>query len=226
MKRLIHKKQLIYLQAALIIALATWAVINYLPYITEFFNQSKDTKWLETYFRKPTFLNLCLLLCLTALSSAIPGLSSSIFCIFNGVLFGSWIAIPLNILGNTIGNTVSFLLMGHFEKREKSKRMDKVLAFIQKSKNPFLGVCLAYMLPFIPTLLVNYAISALNFPPRKRLLATVIGTAPLSIFYAFSGDLVFEAKEHRGLILILLVLIVIGSLYYYIRHFRKEKHAS
>jgi len=53
---------------------------------------------------------------LMILSSAILGVSSSFFCIFVGLLYGPFLGIPMNILGNTFGNLTSFEILRRFEK--------------------------------------------------------------------------------------------------------------
>lgn len=78
-----------------------------------------------------------LLLSLMILSSAIPGVSSSIFCIFVGLLYVPLLAIPMNIIGNTFGNLTSFEIL---RRLERSKRMEKLLNYVESFKHRFIRI--------------------------------------------------------------------------------------
>ena len=82
---------------------------------------------------------------------------SKVFCIFVGLLYGPLLAIPMNIIGNTFGNLTSFEILRRLEKPEKSKRMEKLLNYIENFEHRFIGISLAFSIPFIPSALVNYA---------------------------------------------------------------------
>ena len=158
------------------------------------------------------------------LSSAIHGVSSSIFCIFVGLLYGPLLAIPMNIIGNTFGNLTSFEILRRLEKPEKSKRMEKLLNYIENFKHRFIGISLAFSIPFIPSALVNYACVQMNLPTRTRILATLIGVTPVSIVYAVSGDLLLNIRPIRIPLVAVLAILLFISLVIYFIHFRKEKN--
>lgn len=158
------------------------------------------------------------------LSSAIPGVSSSIFCIFVGLLYGPLLAIPMNIIGNTFGNLTSFEILRRLEKPEKSKRMEKLLNYIENFKHRFIGISLAFSIPFIPSALVNYACVQMNLPTRTRILAILIGVTPVSIAYAVSGDLLLNIRPIRMPLVAVLAILLFISLVIYFIHFRKEKN--
>ena len=150
------------------------------------------------------------------LSSAIPGVSSSIFCIFVGLLYGPLLAIPMNIIGNTFGNLTSFEILRRLEKPEKSKRMEKLLNYIENFKHRFIGISLSA--------LVNYACVQMNLPTRTRILAILIGVTPVSIVYAVSGDLLLNIRPIRMPLVAVLAILLFISLVIYFIHFRKEKN--
>ena len=139
------------------------------------------------------------------LSLAIFGVSSSIFCIFVGLLYGPLLAIPMNIIGNT-------------------KRMEKLLNYDEYFKHRFIGIFLAFSIPFIPSALVNYAYVQMKLPTRTRILAPLIGMTPLSVIYAVSGDLLLNCRPIRLPLVAILVLLLFISLVIYCIHFRKEKN--
>lgn len=60
-----------------------------------------------------------------------------------------------------------------------------------------LGFSLAFSTPFISSALVNYACVQMKLPTSTRILATLIGVAPLSVVYAVSGDLLLNIRPIR-----------------------------
>lgn len=155
------------------------------------------------------------------LSSAIPGVSSSIFCIFVGLLYVPLLVIPMNIIGNTFGNLTSFEIL---RRLERYKRMEKLLNYVESFKHRFIGISLAFSTPFIPSALVNYACVQMKLPTRTRILATLIGVAPLSVVYAVSGDLLLNIRPIRIPLASVLDLLLFILLVIYFIHFRKEKN--
>lgn len=162
-----------------------------------------------------------ILLSLMILSSAIPGVSSSILCIFVGLLYVPLLAIPMNIIGNTFGNLTSFEIL---RRLERSKRMEKLLNYDESFKHRFIGISLTFSTPFIPSVLVDYACVQMKLPTRTRILATLIGVAQLSVVYADSGDLLLNSRPIRLPLVSVLDILLFISLVIYFIHFRKEKN--
>lgn len=155
------------------------------------------------------------------LSLAIFGVSSSIFCIFVGLLYAPLLSIPLNIIGNTFDNLTRIEIL---RRLDKSKRMEKLLNYDEYFKHRFIGIFLAFSIPFIPSALVNYAYVQMKLPTRTRILAPLIRTTPLSVIYAVSGDLLLNCRPIRLPLVAILVLLLFISLVIYCIHFRKEKN--
>ncbi|WP_236682060.1 TVP38/TMEM64 family protein [Streptococcus thermophilus] len=145
-------------------------------------------------FKQANFLNALVLISLMILSLAIFGVSSSIFCIFVGLLYAPLLSIPLNIIGNTFDNLTRFEIL---RRLDKSKRMEKLLNYDEYFKHRFIGIFLAFSIPFIPAALVNYAYVQMKLPTRTRILAPLIGMTPLSVIYVVSGDLLFNCRLIR-----------------------------
>ena len=152
------------------------------------------------------------------LSLAIFGVSSSIFCIFVGLLYAPLLSIPLNIIGNTFDNLTRIEIL---RRLDKSKRMEKLLNYDEYFKHRFIGIFLAFS---IPSALVNYAYVQMKLPTRTRILAPLIGMTPLSVIYAVSGDLLLNCRPIRLPLVAILVLLLFISLVIYCIHFRKEKN--
>ena len=142
------KKRLFFIGIAGLILVFLWPLLNnFIPLIKEWTNAKHDQAFLREVFKQANFQNALILLSLMILSSAIPGVSSSIFCIFVGLLYGPLLAIPMNIIGNTFGNLTSFEILRRLEKPEKSKRMEKLLNYIENFKHRFIGISLAFSIP-------------------------------------------------------------------------------
>ena len=198
------KKRLFFIGIAGLILVFLWPLLNnFIPLIKEWTNAKHDQAFLREVFKQANFQNALILLSLMILSSAIPGVSSSIFCIFVGLLYGPLLAIPMNIIGNTFGNLTSFEILRRLEKPEKSKRMEKLLNYIENFKHRFIGISLAFSIPFIPSALVNYACVQMN---------------------AVSGDLLLNIRPIRMPLVAVLAILLFISLVIYFIHFRKEKN--
>ena len=199
------KKRLFFIGIAGLILVFLWPLLNnFIPLIKEWINAKHDQAFLREVFKQAN--------------------SSSIFCIFVGLLYGPLLAIPMNIIGNTFGNLTSFEILRRLEKPEKSKRMEKLLNYIENFKHRFIGISLAFSIPFIPSALVNYACVQMNLPTRTRILATLIGVTPVSIVYAVSGDLLLNIRPIRMPLVAVLAILLFISLVIYFIHFRKEKN--
>ena len=83
------KKRLFFIGIAGLILVFLWPLLNnFIPLIKEWTNAKHDQAFLREVFKQANFQNALILLSLMILSSAIPGVSSSIFCIFVGLLYG------------------------------------------------------------------------------------------------------------------------------------------
>lgn len=77
------KKRLFFIGIAGLILVFLWPLLNnFIPLIKEWTNAKHDQAFLREVFKQANFQNALILLSLMILSSAIPGVSSSIFCIF------------------------------------------------------------------------------------------------------------------------------------------------
>lgn len=218
------KKRWYFIGVGLLIVIFLWPLLrNFLPLLEELLNAKHDQDLLREVFRQANLQNAIILLGLMVLSSAIPGVSSSIFCIFVGLLYGPLWAIPMNIIGNALGNLTSFEILSKLEKPEKSKRMERLLGYLERFKHQFLGIMLAFSIPFIPSALVNYACVQMKVPKESRILATFLGVTPISVIYALSGDLLVNSRPVRMPLAAIISLLLLVSLALYMRHFRKEK---
>ena len=80
---------------------------------------------------------------------------------------------------------------------------------------------LGYMIPVIPTLLINYHVAKIKLPWRRWVLYVTIGVLPSSLLYALGGDAVV-AGNLRLIIVLLVIFIAISLLGTYIKR-KKNK---
>lgn len=183
---------------------------NYRPEINLLFNLTghNEDKLLHM-IRGHGWLDAILLVALVAILNAIPGLSNSVVCIFAGLCYGPVIGFIINWCGNIIGNCA---VMSIIRKIDFSKRMkeSKILNYLLHQKHPLIGLTIGFMIPIIPSVLVNYAGAHLNLD-RKHYLAMVgVGMAPTSFLYAFGGDAIFKGNLKRIIGAVIAIVIIIA----------------
>ena len=58
-------------------------------------------------------------------------------------------------------------------------------------RHPKIGVMLGYMIPVIPSSMVNFAADAMKLPLQQIVMSIVIGVIPSSVLYACGEKLCF-----------------------------------
>lgn len=194
----------------------------------KFLNPSHDKDLLMDTFRGHGLKDMFLLVLLTAVTSAVPALSSSVICIFNGVCFGPVVGLIMNIIGNTLGNLVvtGFFIRFETERDNKatSAKPNRILEKLAHFKNKLLALILGYMIPIVPSFLVNYMGVHLKLGFKKQLLCIVIGVLPTSFLYAFGGDAIFNGNDLRMIVsAVCIIVLVVGGITFYRR--KKRDHS-
>lgn len=77
-------------------------------------------------------------------------------------------------------------------------------------KHPLIGLTIGFMIPVIPSILVNYAGAQLNVNRRQYMAMVLVGMAPTSFLYAFGGDAIFRGSLKRIISAVICILILIG----------------
>lgn len=151
-----------------------------------------------------------LLVLLTVIMSAIPGIPASVVGIFIGVCYGPLVGSMMNIIGNSVGNISSFYLMHKFRFMDNTKASNHWVQTLSNAKHTNISITIAYMIPVIPSFLVNYTAILLNIKFSQLIWMAFIGAVPSSILYAFGGDALFTGDEVRAALLIASVGILIA----------------
>ena len=122
--------------------------------------------------------------------------------------YGPYIGFGMNLLGNVLGNFIFIKLLNVVDITDSENKLKKRFSGIQALENKNYGIILGYMIPVVPTILINYHVAEEKLPWRKWLLYVTIGVAPSSLIYALGGDAVIAGNVRR--LIVLGVIIALG----------------
>lgn len=213
MTKRISKRKLIILAATLALMLValiayryhgTWQLLS-----TRSFSQAE----IVSQVRRHMALDVLLVVPLLILFSFIPGAPVSTVGIVAGICFGKGLGAVLNIVGITLGNIISQHVYGLIEARHTTDEPAKIVQSIENMQHPLWGVIIGYTIPFIPTSLVSLAAVKTNVSTRQLTVATLIGSMPTAIIYAFGGDELINAHFKSLLWLVVIIVLLVGLLW-------------
>lgn len=150
-----------------------------------------------------------ILIVVIGLLNAIPGLSNSLLCILAGLCYGPWIGLLINWLGNFLGSVILVELIRHVDVSAKLKA-NRLLHALTNRRHPRLGLTLGYMIPVVPSVLVDYAGVQMKLSRYQFAVMILVGTLPTSFLYAFGGDALFNVDFKRMGAVVIALLILIG----------------
>ncbi len=209
MKKFIDKRLLIIigLIAALIVLFLIYR--DYRPEIALLFHPTKHNQAILLHLiRSHGLQDMILLLLLIAIFNAIPGMSNSVVCIFAGLCYGPFIGFLINWFGNILGNCAVMNLIRKINLSKHTKK-SKLLGYLLNQRHPLIGLTIGYMIPIIPSFLVNYAGSRLKVSRKRFLIMATVGMAPTSFVYAFGGDAIFRGDSKRIIGAIIAIVIIV-----------------
>lgn len=105
---------------------------------------------------------------------AVPGIPTSVVGVIAGLSFGPLTGAIINILGNALGNITAIFLMHRLKFLDKKTETNHWVQAIRQMKHPKIGVMLGYMIPVIPSSMVNFAADAMKLPLQQIILSIVI----------------------------------------------------
>ena len=202
----------------LVMGLLLIIVLHFSVDIKLFFNPNTSTELLKNQVRSHGFLTACLLFVLTVVLCAIPGLPTSIIGVLTGVVFGPLVGAILNITANVLGNMLSISFLKRFSFKKGQELSEKLKKQILKQKHPDVMLSFCYMIPVIPSFVVNYVIGVLKFNRAKQIQIISLGIIPTSILYAFGGNSLFKG-DMKTIIILVSLIFVVGTI---ISLFKKE----
>lgn len=169
-----------------------------------------------------TLFNFVILILLTSVTAAIPFMSNAIFAIFNGVIYGPGIGFLMNVFSNILGNFVFIKILKMIDITDSEQKLKNRFVGIDALENTDFGIILGYMIPIMPTILVNYHVAETKLSWRKWLLYITIGVSPSSFVYALGGDAVVAGNLKRIVVLLLIVAVVYLVVTYLKRRGKKK----
>lgn len=184
-------------------------------------------EYIQSYGPWAMVFSFILVLCVNAIGFP-PAI---IFSSANALIFGIVPGIILAWIAETVGVTISFILL-RFLFRDAAEEVIAKHSSLQKidelsGKDGFKIMLIARLVPYLPSGLLNAlgAISKLSL--RDYVLAALIGKLPSTAIEAMIGHDTVTASEnpYRLVFNILLAVVVIGGFFYYEKR-KKAKNAK
>lgn len=200
----------------------------YLEYQTDiqlFLNPKASKAQLLAHIRSHGFFAGLLLVVLTAVMCAVPGIPTSVIGVIAGLSFGPFIGAGINVLGNALGNISAVFLMHRLKFLDKKTEKNHWVRSIRQMRHPKIGVMLGYMIPVIPSSMVNFAADAMKLPLQQIVMSIVIGVIPSSVLYACGGEALFHGYNKTAVTLVASVTVLVG-LVVFIYKDRKKKQGK
>ena len=172
------------------------------------------------------------------LEAILPTIPLTVIVAFNlgvfstafGVVNGTLLAIGLSVLGSFLGMFMIFLIIratvaDYFVKKVKENKYGKVFLNVVEGKNIWL-VLMLLSNPFLPSSVLNYALSLTKIKVSKYILLTVTSRLIIVLFLVFLGS-VFDIQSHPLNILwmMLAYFVLLGAWIIYFKS-RKNKENS
>ncbi|WP_249927632.1 TVP38/TMEM64 family protein [Streptococcus vicugnae] len=152
-------------------------------------------------------------------------MSNAIFAVFNGLIYGPVIGFLMNLTANVLGNFVFVKILEMIDLKENDTKLKKHFAslknVIDAVENQELGIMIGYMIPVIPTILINYHVAKIKLPWRRWFFYVTVGVAPSSLLYALGGDAVVAGNIKR-IIVLFVVFVSITLLGSYFKRKKKK----
>ncbi|MBC1435047.1 TVP38/TMEM64 family protein [Listeria rocourtiae] len=195
-----------------LIAIIILGYIIYKDYSADFklfLDPVADRTQLMESIRRHKLKDALLLVALTAIMCAIPGVPNSVIGILIGVSFGPWLGVFMNATGNILGNFIVIIMLRKFGISKKANRSNQFIANISRMKKPFFGITAGYMIPILPSVIVNYTAVKLKIPLKSLLLAITLGVLPTSFLYAFGGDALLKGNTKIAILSIVCITLLV-----------------
>ena len=158
---------------------------------------------------------------LTLFVNAIGFPPAIIFSTANTLIFGIVPGIILSVIAETVGVTISFILLRFFFRNSarkiisKSKRLRSVDKY--SSKNGFTVMLIARMVPYVPSGILNAAGALSSMTLIDYFLASLVGKFPSTGIEAIIGhDAILQEEGFlRIIVVVIFAVILIGWAWWY-----------
>lgn len=221
-KKYMNKPLLILLAVILIIAAIGAVIHDFYPEIKLLIHYTPANRQkLLTMVSSHGLRDMVLFTIIIALMNAIPGLSNSVVCVFVGLCYGPWLGFIVNWLGNIIGNCTVAAIINRIS-FSRSFKKNRILNNLMEMKHPAVGLTIGYMVPVIPSIIVNYSAVKLKMSRPAFMGMVMVGMLPTSFLYAFGGDAIFKGSFKRIIVAVVAICILIALVVFF-RKRRKDR---
>jgi len=196
------------------------AAPEFLPELFELLRRG-DIQETAEYIKSYGSMAIVFSFLLTLFVNALGFPPAIIFSTANTLIFGIFWGIVLSVVAETVGVTISFLLLRFFfrDSAQKIIAKSKFLSSADKysTQKGFRVMLIARMVPYIPSAVLNAvgALSSLNL--RDYFLASLIGKFPSTGIEAIIGhDAILQQEDNTRIIIvvILAIILIVGALWY------------
>jgi uncharacterized membrane protein YdjX (TVP38/TMEM64 family) len=196
-------------------------------FLPEVFNLLKRGDIVETadYIKSYGSLAVVFSFMLTMFVNAIGFPPAIIFSTANTLIFGIIPGIILSVVAETVGVTISFVLLRFFFRSSAKKIIakSKSLRSIDKysSKKGFMVMLIARMVPYVPSGLLNAAGALSAISLVDYFLASLVGKFPSTGIEAIIGhDAILHEEGFVRIIVMVIfaIALVVWALYYQKKH--------
>ena len=216
-------KQIKIVAALLIVLLFVVVHIIAPEFLPEIFELLKNGDIQETaeYIKSYGSMAIIFAFLLTLFVNALGFPPAIIFSTANTLIFGIFWGIVLSVVAETVGVTISFLLLRFFF-RDTAKQLiekSKFLSSIDKysSKKGFMVMLIARMVPYIPSGVLNAVGALSSLSLRDYFLSALIGKFPSTGIEAIIGhDTIVQQEDPTRIVVvvILAIILIVGALWY------------
>ena len=216
--------KLIKLVAALLIVLL-FVIIHFVApdFLPEIFELLKHGDIVETadYIRSYGSMAVVFAFLLTLFVNALGFPPAIIFSTANTLIFGIFWGIVISVAAETVGVTISFLLLRFFFREQaaqiisKSKFLSKIDHY--SGEKGFVIMLIARMVPYLPSALLNAVGALSSLSLRDYFLSSLIGKFPSTGIEAIIGhDAILQEEDPtRIIVVIIFAVVLIAWAWYY-----------
>ena len=153
-----------------------------------------------------------------------------IFSTANTLIFGIFWGIVISVVAETVGVTISFLLLRFFF-REQAEQIISKSKFLSKidhysGEKGFVIMLIARMVPYLPSALLNAVGALSSLSLRDYFIASLIGKFPSTGIEAIIGhDTILQEEDMtRIVVVVIFAIVLIAWAWYYERKIRSQSN--
>ena len=215
--------------AAALLIVALFGTIHliapeFLPEVVDLLSRGDIVETAE-YIKSYGSLAVVFSFLLTLFVNAIGFPPAIIFSTANTLIFGIVPGIILSVLAETVGVTISFILLRFFfrDSAKKIIKKNKRLSSIDKysTKKGFEVMLIARMVPYLPSGILNAAGALSSMSLWDYFLASLVGKFPSTGIEAIIGhDAILNEEDFTRIIIVVIfaIVLIVWAWYYQKKH--------